>query len=156
MTDPRNADDNEQTGGRLSRRRFLGVGATAAGGAIAATSGLGAIAKAGTFPDGATTTPAIQAELTSFEGDHQAVVLSEPTQATSFVAFDVIADSKPQLRDLLRTITERMRLLYQGGLPVNLGPASPPDDNGILGPVLPSQQVGFLFGMGSTLFDDRF
>ncbi len=137
----------------LSRRRFLGLGASAGVGAIAASSGL---ARAGTFPDGATTTPAIAAQLASFEGAHQAAVLSEPTQATAFAAFDVIADSKADLRDLLRTITARMRLLYAGGLPVNLGPASPPDDNGVLGPELPSQQVAFLFGLGSSLFDDRF
>jgi deferrochelatase/peroxidase EfeB len=140
----------------LSRRRFLGIGASAGVGAIAATSGLGSIARAGTFPDGATTTPIEQAELASFEGPNQAVILSEPAQATAFVAFDVVIDSKAGLRDLLQTITARMRLLYNGGLPVNLGPASPPDDNGILGPQLPSRQVAFVFGLGSTLFDDRF
>jgi deferrochelatase/peroxidase EfeB len=140
----------------LSRRKFLGLGATAGVGAIAATSGLGGIARAGTFPDGATTTPAVAAELASFDGSNQAAVLSEPTQATAFAAFDVIADSKSDLRDLLRTITERMRLLYAGGLPANLGPASPPDDNGILGPDLPPKQVAFVFGLGSSLFDDRF
>ena len=68
----------------------------------------------------------------------------------------MIADSKPELRELLRTITQRMRLLYAGGLPANLGPASPPDDNGVLGPELPSQQVAFVLGLGSSLFDDRF
>jgi len=147
MTDP----------GRLSRRRFLGLSATAGAGAIAATSGLRAAgASAGTFADGATKTPAEQAQLASFEGDHQAAVLSEPTAATGFAAFDVTAGSRAELQDLLRTITERMRILYSGGLPENLGPASPPEDNGVLGPSLPSKQVAFVFGLGASLFDDRF
>jgi deferrochelatase/peroxidase EfeB len=142
---------------RLSRRRFLGLSATAGAGAIAATSGLrAASASAGAFADGATKTPAEQAQLVSFEGDHQAAVLSEPTSATGFAAFDVTAGSRAELQDLLRTITERMRILYAGGLPENLGPGSPPEDNGVLGPSLPSKQVAFVFGLGSTLFDDRF
>jgi deferrochelatase/peroxidase EfeB len=141
----------------LSRRRFLGRGAAAGLGAIAASGGLtGAAARADALPDGATDTPAEQAQLSSFEGAHQAAILSEPTTATSFLAFDVIADSKLELRELLRTITQRMRLLYAGGLPANLGPASPPDDNGVLGPELPSQQVAFVLGLGSSLFDERF
>jgi len=142
---------------RLSRRRFLGLTASAGAGAVAAASGVRVgTAAAGTFPDGATTTSAEKMQLTSFEGAHQAAILSEPTAATAFLSFDVTAESKPELRDLLRTVTERMRILYRGGLPENLGPASPPDDNGILGPTLPSQQVAFVFGLGSTLFDDRF
>ena len=122
----------------LSRRRFLGLGATAGLGAIAASSGL---ARADALPDGATTTPAEQAQLASFEGTHQEAILSEPTPATAFVAFDVIVDSTPELEELLRTLTQRMRSLYAGGLPENLGPASPPDDNGVLGPELPSDQT---------------
>ena len=147
MTDPRN----------LSRRRLLGLGAAAGLGAIASSGGLtGAAARAAALSDGATDAPAEQAQLASFEGAHQAAILSEPTPATAFLAFDVIADSKPELRDLLRTITQRMRLLYAGGSPENLGPASPPDDNGVLGPELPTQQVAFMLGLGHSLFDDRF
>lgn len=138
---------------RLSRRRFLGVTATAGAGALAATNGARA---ATSFADGATTTTAEQAQLASFDGLHQAAILSEPTAATAFVSFDVTAESRAELRDLLRTLTARMRVLYRGGLPENLGPASPPDDNGVLGPTLPAQQVAFVFGLGSTLFDDRF
>jgi deferrochelatase/peroxidase EfeB len=145
------ADD----GRKISRRRFLQVGAAAGGGALAAASGLEA-ATHHALPDGATTTPAVQAQLASFEGDHQSAILSEPTQATAVVSFDVVASSRAELRDLLRTITERMRLLYRGGLPADLGPGSPPNDNGILGPVMPSRQLAFMLGMGVTLFDDRF
>jgi deferrochelatase/peroxidase EfeB len=146
LTDPRG----------LSRRRLLGLGAAAGLGAIASSGELTGDARAGTLPDGSTDAPAEQAQLSSFEGAHQAAILSEPTPATAFLAFDVTADSKPELRELLRTITQRMRLLYAGGPPANLGPASPPDDNGVLGPELPSQQVAFVLGLGSSLFDERF
>ena len=146
------------TDGRgLSRRRFLGLSATAGAGALAASAGLHAgAAKAGTLADGATSTTAEREQTASFEGPNQSAVLSDPTAATAFVSFDVTAGSTSELRDLLRTVTERMRILYAGGLPENLGPASPPEDNGILGPTLPSKQVAFIFGMGSTLFDERF
>jgi deferrochelatase/peroxidase EfeB len=148
----------------MPRRRFLQVGALAgaAAASLAARQALstdpaGAAATAsGAYTDGASVVPAVQAELASFEGPHQLLVLSEPTLATTVVSFDVIAGTRAELRDLLRTITERMRLLYAGGLPVDLGPAAPTDDNGVLGPVIPAQAVGFVLGMGMTLFDDRF
>jgi deferrochelatase/peroxidase EfeB len=135
---------------------LLGLGATAGVSALAVSSGLGGAAKAATLPDGATSTLAEQAQLASFEGPHQAVVLSEPTPAAAFVSFDVVAGSKAELRDLLRAITQRMRLLYAGDLPANLGPASPADDNGVVGPELPHGQVAFLLGVGSSLFDERY
>jgi deferrochelatase/peroxidase EfeB len=108
------------------------------------------------FPDGAAKVTAERAELQSFEGSHQLAVLSEPTRATTFVAFDVIAESRTELRDLLQTITSRMRLLYAGGEPQFAGPAAPTDDNGILGPDLPARSAAFIFGFGASLFDDRF
>jgi len=141
----------------FSRKRFVRLGAAAGLGALLSSAGGRNGAAAPTaLPDGAVTTSAEAAELGSFQGPHQAALLSEPTTATAFVSFDVTVGSKAELRDLLRTITARMRLLYHGGLPENLGPASPPDDNGILGPTLPPRQVAFLLGFGASLFDDRF
>jgi deferrochelatase/peroxidase EfeB len=152
---------------RVDRRRFLQVGALSGGTAVVA--GLASRTPAGaepalpdnpqdaaaaSFPDGASITPEIAAELQSFEGLHQMAMLSEPMPATSFVSYDVIAENRSELKDLLRTITNVMRAQYAGGEPVFLGPASPPSDNGILGPVVPARQVAFLLGMGSTLFDD--
>jgi deferrochelatase/peroxidase EfeB len=132
---------------RLSRRGFLKVGAAVGGGALLAGAGL---------HEAAAGTPASSAALPSFEGAHQAMVLSEPTPATAMLSFDVVAGSRRELADLLQTVTGRMRLLYRGGLPQNDGPASPPDDNGILGPRLPAQQVAFLLGLGASLFDERY
>ena len=95
------------------------------------------------------------AQQSSFEGEHQLAVLSEPTPYTSMVAFDVIAETRAELRELLQTLTSRMRLLYKGGLPQDDGPAVPADDNGILGPSVPSRSVAFIFGVGASLFDER-
>jgi len=145
----------------ISRRRLLQIGAAAGTGALAAGTGGFAASRmessnSTTYPDGASTTPAEQAQLSSFEGPHQLAILSEPTPATAFVSFDVIAESRAELRELLQTLTERMRLLYRGGLPQNLGPAAPPDDNGILGPTPPSREIAFVFGVGAGLFDHRY
>lgn len=152
---------HEQAGAKLSRRRFFKVGGLAGAGAIVASSVEAtrapmASAETAAFPDGASRTPAVAAELASFDGPHQLPILSEPTSATAVVSFDVIAESRAELQDLLRTITDRLRRLYAGGLPENLGPATPTDDNGILGPTIPSHQVAFVFGLGVSLFDDRF
>jgi deferrochelatase/peroxidase EfeB len=150
----------------LSRRRFL-RGAVAGSGAVAAAAGLGpqragaARSLAGgvarrAYLDGAATGASEQAELASFEGGYQMAMLSEPTPATGVVSYDVIASTRAELVDLLRTVTVQLRRLYAGGLPVNLGPASPLSDNGILGQVVPTHQVAFMLGMGATLFDGRF
>jgi deferrochelatase/peroxidase EfeB len=152
---------------RVSRRRFLQTGALAGSGAVAAASGLlsspagatraDAAGVAGrAYVDGASTVTSERAELTSFEGGYQTAMLSEPTTATAVIAYDVIASTRSDLVDLLHTITTQLRRLYAGGLPVNLGPASPLSDNGILGQVVPTHQVAFMFGMGASLFDDRF
>jgi len=111
---------------------------------------------AGVNPDGSPATPAVAAQARSLEGPNQIDVLSEPTRHTAFVAFDVVGQSAGDVRDLLQTLTDRVRLLYTGGLPVNAGPAAPADDNGILGPTVPAHAVAFVIGLGASLFDERF
>jgi deferrochelatase/peroxidase EfeB len=153
---------------QVSRRHLLKWGALG-GGLAAAGSGLLSFSPAsaspsanppGTdgpaYPDGASRVTMPRAEQSSFEREHQLAVLSEPTRATTLVAFDVIAANRSELRELLQTLTSRMRLLYWGGLPQNDGPSVPPDDNGILGPLVPSSSVAFVLGMGASLFDDRY
>jgi deferrochelatase/peroxidase EfeB len=141
----------------LSRRRFLQAGAAAGTGALIDVAGSSrAGAQSAAFLDGASRVPAEFAQLQSFEGEHQLAILSEPTPATAFVSFDVIAGSRTEVQSLLRTITERLRILYRGGLPENLGPAQPTDDDGILGPTIPSRQAAFVVGLGASLFDERY
>jgi deferrochelatase/peroxidase EfeB len=158
--------DGPTTAPTLSRRRFLQAGTVA--GTVAAV-GLGRPGKAGAaeapvdyvaphaFLDGASTVPAVVAEATSFEGGYQTAMLSEPARSTAVVAYDVITETQAGLADLLKTVTGQLRQLYRGGMPVDLGPGSPPSDDGILGTVVPSRQVAFVLGVGATLFDeDRF
>jgi deferrochelatase/peroxidase EfeB len=147
----------------ITRRRFLQAGLiTGAGAALASAGGVAAAAatSAGPFtsahPDGALTSAAGAAQASSFDGPHQLTPLSEPTRATAFVAFDVVAADAKGLKELLQVVTDRARLLYAGGAPVDLGPAAPTDDNGILGPTTPAHQVAFVLGLGASLFDDRF
>jgi deferrochelatase/peroxidase EfeB len=153
---------------RLSRRRLLrwgavSVGVAAMSPALTSLSPASATALAGqagtdgpAFPDGASKVTAQSAERASFEGQYQLAVLSEPTPVTTVVAFDVIAESRAELRQLLQTLTTRMRLLYAGGLPPFDGPAAPPEDSGLLGPSVPSRAVAFVLGFGASLFDNRF
>ncbi len=153
---------------KISRRRLLQLGALT--GTVAATTGtLGGLSRAaasassgagGTdgpaFPDGASKVTAERAELQSFEGPHQLAVLSEPAQATSVVAFDVTAGSPSELA---RPATDH------NGPPAHLvrrrhatfrraGGAYRRQRHP--GPVVPSRSVGFVIGMGASLFDDRF
>ena len=131
-----------RSGPSLSRRGFLQAGmATAAGAAVGA---------------GLTGGPAAASTPPSFHGAHQASVLDLPRRAALFTSFDVIASDRGDLVELLRTITDRCRLLVEGGVPPFAGPAAPTSDNGILGPVVPSRQLTLAVGVGSSLFDDRF
>jgi len=136
-------------GGPMSRRAFLGR--TAAGTGAVVTAGLVGV---DVLPAGASAPTAVTP--VPFHGVHQGGILEPESNAGSFAAFDVIAESRAELEELLRTITERARLLVEGGPPQNLGPAAPPDDNGILGPTIPTDQLVVTLGMGSSLFDERF
>lgn len=164
---PPAAPSTPRRGNPISRRWLLKWGAVSGG--LAGGSGLVSLSpasasaptsKTGTggpsYPDGASRVTAQKAEQSSFEGDYQLAVLSEPTRATAMVAFDVLAETRGQLRELLRALTSRMRLLYAGGLPADNGPAAPADDDGILGPLVPSRSVAFVLGMGASLFDQRY
>jgi deferrochelatase/peroxidase EfeB len=144
------APPEPRTTGEISRRRFLHAGAAA--GAVtligAGATALGAATPS--LPDAAAK------DFGPFHGPHQAGVVEPTAPTNSVVAFDVIAGSQTELVELFRTLTDRARLLTAGGAAVNLGPVAPPDDNGILGPILPSGQLTVTVGMGSSLFDDRF
>ncbi len=83
-------------------------------------------------------------------------ILTPAPAAATFVSLDVIADNRAELADLLRTITERARLLTSGGTPADLGVGAPPADNGILGPDVPADALTVTVGVGASLFDDRY
>ncbi|MFD5538726.1 iron uptake transporter deferrochelatase/peroxidase subunit [Streptomyces sp. NPDC127079] len=138
-------------GRRSFVRTALGAGAA---GAVLAGGGF-ALGQAGG------TAQAQAADATSgtripFHGAHQAGILTPAPAAATFVSLDVIADSRRELAELLKTITERARLLTSGGTPEDLGVGAPPSDNGILGPDVPSDALTVTVGVGASLFDDRY
>ena len=120
----------------VGRRGFLASAAAVAGGGLVAAD-RGAAAAAVQTP--ATTVP--------FHGAHQAGIVTPAQRATAFVSFDTTADSKSELTDLLRTLTERARFLTTGGSPEDLGITAPPSDSGTLGPDLPADRQPMLRGL---------
>jgi deferrochelatase/peroxidase EfeB len=140
------------------RRSFVksAIGASA-GAAALAGGGFALTSAAGGGTAQASDSAALgQAPAVQFHGAHQAGVTTAAPAAATFVSFDVIADTKAELADLLRTITERARFLTAGGTPVDLGVGAPPSDNGILGPVVPADALTVTAGVGASLFDDRY
>ncbi|NDZ80559.1 deferrochelatase/peroxidase EfeB [Streptomyces sp. SID10853] len=133
------------------RSAALGVGSVAAGAAL-----VGADRPATSAAPGGTTDAPAAASRTDFHGAHQAGILEAPRRATVFVAFDVTADGRRDLTELLRTLTSRARFLATGGTPPPLGITAPPSDSGVLGPQVPAGGLTVTAGVGASLFDDRF
>lgn len=92
----------------------------------------------------------------AFHGARQAGIATPSQPQATHLAFDVLADDKAALTDLLRTLTERIRFLTAGGTPADPGIAGPPHDSGVLGPVVPADQLTVTVGVGASLFDGRF
>src|ERR1019366_8300445 len=90
-----------------------------------------------------------------FHGRYQAGILAKPQRQTIMLSFNVTADGRGELTDLLRTITARARFLTAGGIPPQVGIGGPPSDSGVLGPTVVPDGLTVTVGVGSTLFDDR-
>ncbi|MFJ4801523.1 iron uptake transporter deferrochelatase/peroxidase subunit [Streptomyces murinus] len=129
----------------LARRGFL-RGAALAGAGLATSA-------AAPDPGPAAEAPSA---LAPFHGVHQASAIAAPRRTCVFAALDVTAESRAELTDLLRTLTERARLLTAGGTPDPVGVTGPPADSGLLGEELPGGQLAVTVGVGASLFDDRF
>ncbi|MFJ1702424.1 Dyp-type peroxidase [Kitasatospora sp. NPDC088346] len=86
-----------------------------------------------------------------FRGPHQAGVTTPPQAHAAFVACNVRAPDRAALERLLRTLTRRIAFLTTGG-----APPDPDGDNGMLGPVVPADNLTVTVGVGASLFDDRY
>ncbi|MFG2826800.1 iron uptake transporter deferrochelatase/peroxidase subunit [Streptomyces sp. NPDC048434] len=91
-----------------------------------------------------------------FHGPHQASVLAPPRRVTAYTAFDVTAENRRELAELMRTVTARARFLTGGGVPASVGITGPPTDSGLLGPQVPAGGLSVTLAVGAALFDDRF
>lgn len=153
------SDVSSESGGRgrqgVGRRGFL-RGAAIAGAGLAAGSAASAHGAQQAGVAVPTPGPGLAAQVpppVPFHGPHQASVLAAPRRVTAFTAFDVTAQNRRELADLLRTVTERARFLTGGGVPASIGITGPPTDSGILGPDLPTGALSVTLGVGATLFD---
>ncbi len=150
----------------LDRRTFLTRSAALLG--AGGVGGVGAIARASaqTQSAAATTTPSTaqewavsQAQLAareSFDGPHQAGILTPaPAQAT-FAALDSLAGDRTTLQETLQALSQRARELTVGGPIPLLEEDAPPADSGILGPVNDPDVLTVTIAFGASLFDGRY
>ena len=72
------------------------------------------------------------------------------------VSFNATVQSRAELVELFQTVTDRARFLTAGGTPPVVGIGGPPSDSGVLGPTVSPNGLTVTFGVGSTLFDDRY
>jgi deferrochelatase/peroxidase EfeB len=67
-----------------------------------------------------------------------------------------MTESRAELVDYFKTLTSEVRQLVAGGVATEAFNAGIAEDNGILGPVIPSHQLTSTVSVGTSLFDDRF
>ena len=132
---------------KLGRRDLL-IGMAAAGG-VAALTTLG-------YRTLLLTTLDPSEEVVPFFGLHQAGILTPTPAAGLMVAFDTSAANKADLVRLFKTLTERIQFLMAGGTPKSRDPKFPPNDSGILGPVVVPNNLTITLAVGDSLFDNRF
>ena len=134
------------------RRLLLGLGAGAAGGALA--FGRPAAAQ----PQD--TAPVKENDGTQdrqpFYGRRQAGIVTPQPAAALFVAFDVLAENRADLQRLFAILTERAAFLMRGGPGETADPLLPPPDSGLLGPEVIPDNLTVTVSVGASLFDGRF
>ncbi|WP_313542416.1 iron uptake transporter deferrochelatase/peroxidase subunit [Leifsonia aquatica] len=162
MTETERAAEHatDERDARLGRRGFLAAGvALPAAAAVAAGAGAGIGAAASSAPSSSAASSSAAATPSRsypFHGTHQQGVLTTPQRAAAFVALDATAADRPELADLLKTITERARFLTAGGTPPDPGLTAPPRDSGVLGPTVEPGSLTVTLSAGASLFDDRY
>jgi deferrochelatase/peroxidase EfeB len=149
---------------RPPRRSFLrgalgaGVTGVVAGAAAGAGAGYAYRSSRAAAPGQALDAEMLAGRLPAvpFHGRYQAGILPKPPRQTVMLSFNVTADGRGELTDLLRAITARARFLTAGGIPPQAGIGGPPSDSGVLGPTVVPDGLTVTVGVGSTLFDDRY
>ena len=91
-----------------------------------------------------------------FHGVHQAGILPAPQRASAVVSLNATTANAADLRELFQTVTDRARFLTAGGTPTPVGIGGPAKDSGVLGPEVVPDGLTVTFGVGSSLFDERY
>ncbi len=91
-----------------------------------------------------------------FFGVHQSGIVTPEPAAATMVAFDVLAQNRPDMERLLRTLTERISFLMVGGPVPARDPLLPAADSGLLGPVVVPDNLTVTVALGASMFDGRF
>ncbi len=141
------------------RRSFLrGMAGGVAGGVVAGGAAGYALRASQPEPALAADTAWIEGRLPAvpFHGRYQAGIVPRPQRQTAVISFGATADGRSGLTDLLQAITSRARFLTAGGTPPPVGIDGPASDSGVLGPTVVPDGLTVTFGVGSTLFDDRY
>ena len=90
-----------------------------------------------------------------FYGPHQAGITTPRPENGLVAAFDVVVSSVDDMERMLRLLTDRARLLTQGGPVPALAPALPPADSGLLGPVILPDNLTITVSLGASLFENQ-
>jgi deferrochelatase/peroxidase EfeB len=129
---------------RLTRGRLLAAGAVGAGVALGGV-GVERLAAGGNGDDPAGPVP--------FHGERQAGITTPAQDRLHFAAFDVVTQSKAELRGLMRAWTEAAARMSRGELVGETGlRLAPPIDTGEAVGLSPAR-LTVTFGFGPALFD---
>ncbi len=135
-------------------RRGLLLGLAAGGVGLLAES---RAASAATDPTPGAAVPTTPPSLVvPFHGRHQAGVTNPQPHAGLVAAFDVLVESREELRALFADLTELFRFLAEGGRVPTEDLAYPPPDSGVLGPEILPERFTATLALGASLFDERF
>lgn len=155
----------------IDRRRFIrtaGIGAAASAGLLAACSDDdGASVRpddrdddavdSGAESDGdAAAAGSVPSQTFAFRGLHQAGVLAPPAAHGIVAAFDVRDETRDELRETLRTLSDAAEQVMSGEAYEERAGGFPPYDTGILGPEPGPTGTSIVIGFGDSLFDGRF
>jgi deferrochelatase/peroxidase EfeB len=138
---------------RAFLRGLLGAGTVAAAGGYAAPAASAATLTASVAE---TADPLAGLPAVPFYGLHQPGILAKPQRQVSVISFDVTANNRGELADLLQATTSRVAFLSAGGTPPPSGVTGPPSDSGVLGPAVVPDGLTVTIGVGASLFDERY
>ncbi|MET3650011.1 iron uptake transporter deferrochelatase/peroxidase subunit [Phyllobacterium ifriqiyense] len=94
-------------------------------------------------------------ERQAFYGVHQAGIVTPRPAAGMIASFHVLAKTPEEVERLFRTLSQRIAFLMKGGTPPEFDEKLPPSDSGILGPVIPPDNLTITVSLGSSFFDQR-